>query len=172
MNTWRTPGGATRGGAADDFEAPGPVSAHTSRHEARHRYAARLVGASDADDVVQESLVRAWRRWSTYDERRGAPLPWLLAIVRDRGSRHRSRRRVHVELAAADGVAVGRDPDVDLERAIGQLPPRQREAVDLYYFVDLDVAAIAEVMTLRSGHGARHAPPGPRRAPRADRRRR
>lgn len=116
-----------------------------------HRYAARLVGPSDADDVVQESLVRAWRRWSTYDERRGAPLPWLLAIVRDRGSRHRSRRRVHLELAAADGVAVGGDPDVDLERAIGRLPPRQREAVDLYYFVDLDVAAIAQVMSCAPG---------------------
>src|SRR5689334_22235968 len=76
-----------------------------------HRYAARLVGPSDADDVVQEALVRAWRRRSTYDERRGAPLPWLLAIVRDRAGRHRTRRRVHLELAATDGRAVLRDPD-------------------------------------------------------------
>jgi RNA polymerase sigma-70 factor (ECF subfamily) len=116
-----------------------------------HRYAARLVGAADADDVVQESLVRAWRRWSTYDERRGAPLPWLIAIVRDRGGRHRGRRRDHLALAVADGVAVNRDPDVDLERAIQALAPRQREAVDLYYFVDLDVAAIAEVMGCAPG---------------------
>ena len=116
-----------------------------------HRYAVRLVGPADADDVVQESLVRAWRRWSTYDERRGAPLPWLIAIVRDRGSRHRSRRRDHLELAAFDGAALQHDPDVDLERAVRALPPRQREAVDLYYFVDLDVAAVAEVMGCAPG---------------------
>jgi len=48
-------------------------------------------------------------------------------------------------------VAVGRDPDIDLQRAIRVLPPRQREAVDLYYFVDLDVAAIAEVMGCAPG---------------------
>ncbi|WP_246160645.1 RNA polymerase sigma factor [Nocardioides humilatus] len=116
-----------------------------------HRYAARLVGPADADDVLQEALVRAWRRRSTYDERRGTPLPWLIAIVRDRAGRHRTRRRDHLELAAADGPAAARDPDLDLERAIRALPPRQREAVDLYYFVDLDVAAIAAVMGCAPG---------------------
>ena len=133
-------------------ETPGDFDAWARPHvTVLHRYAARLVGPADADDVVQESLVRAWRRWSTYDERRGAPLPWLIAIVRDRGSRHRTRRRDHLELAAVDGAAPRHDPEVDLERAIRALPPRQREAVDLYYFVDLDVAAIAEVMGCAPG---------------------
>lgn len=130
----------------DDFDAW--VRPHLA---VLHRYAARLVGPADADDVVQEALVRAWRRRSTYDERRGAPLPWLVAIVRDRGTRHRSRRRDHLELVAADGPVTARDPDLDLERAIRALPTRQREAVDLYYFVDLDVAAIAEVMGCAPG---------------------
>ena len=42
---------------------------------ALRRYAGRLVGLADLDDVVQESLLRAWRRWTTYDPRRGEPLP-------------------------------------------------------------------------------------------------
>lgn len=133
-------------------DRPGDFDAWARPHlTVLHRYAARLVGPGDADDVVQESLVRAWRRWSTYDDRRGAPLPWLIAIVRDRGTRHRARRRTHLELAAADGPAATADPDVDLERAIRALPARQREALDLYYFVDLDIATVAQVMGCAPG---------------------
>jgi len=116
-----------------------------------HRYAARLVGRADADDVMQEALVRAWRRRSTYDERRGEPLPWLLAIVRDRAGRLRPRRTTDLALLATDAVTELAPADVDLERAVRRLPERQREAVDLYYFVDLDVAAVAAVMGCAPG---------------------
>lgn len=122
-----------------------------------HRYAARQVGDSDADDVVQEALSRAWRRRSTYDAARGEPLPWLLAVVRDRARRHRSRRR-H-DLPFIEGVEpvepvqpvdmAARDPD--LERAVTRLAPRQREVVELYYFVDLDVATIAAALGCAPG---------------------
>ena len=45
------------------------------------RYAGRQVAPGDRDDVVQEALIRAWQRWSTYDETRGTPVAWLLAIL-------------------------------------------------------------------------------------------
>jgi RNA polymerase sigma-70 factor (ECF subfamily) len=48
------------------------------------RLAARLTTSHDADDVVQEALVRAWRRRESYDSGRGTPQAWLLAIVADR----------------------------------------------------------------------------------------
>src|SRR3954453_17304020 len=51
------------------------------------------VGSSAADDVVQESLLRAWRKWSPYDPVRGTARAWLVAIVLDRSRRHRVRRR-------------------------------------------------------------------------------
>lgn len=113
------------------------------------RYAARLVSPADADDVVQEALVRAWRRWSTYDDQRGAPLSWLLAIVADRARRHRVRDNRPIARAAA---AVPAAPhDLDLERALARLPERQRQAVDLYYFADLDVSTVAQVMSCAEG---------------------
>lgn len=131
---------------ADDFA--GWVRPHLG---ALHRFAARLVGAADADDVVQEALVRAWRRRSTYDGSRGEPLPWLLAIVRDRAGRHRRRRAPEAVLLAADATTELQAADLDLERAIARLSPRQREAIDLYYFVDLDVPAVAAVMGCAEG---------------------
>lgn len=114
---------------------------------AMSRFAHRLVGPGEADDVVQEALVRAWRRWSTFDPTRGTPTAWLLAIVADRARRHPRPRHVLMEAAHASAGPV----DLDLERAIARLPERQRIAVTLFYFVDLDVAAIAEVMDIAPG---------------------
>lgn len=121
------------------------------------RYAARLVPDADRDDVVQEALVRAWRRRGTYDERRGAPLPWLLAIVADRARRHRGRARPATVELGASVEPVGTSPvettarDLDLERAVAQLSGRQRQAVDLHYFVGLDIAACALTMGCAEG---------------------
>jgi RNA polymerase sigma factor (sigma-70 family) len=113
------------------------------------RYAARLVGTDDRDDIVQDALERAWRRWSTFDERRGTPLAWLLAIVHDRGRRHRTRRRAPLLMPEAEAADPRRD--LDLERAVAGLPPRQRQAVDLHYFVGLDVVTVAAVMGCAEG---------------------
>jgi RNA polymerase sigma-70 factor (ECF subfamily) len=110
-------------------------------------FATRLVGAADRDDVVQESLARAWRRWSTFDPERGTPRGWLLAIVADR-ARRSARRRSPQPLIGPSEVP---GHDVDLERAIGALAPRQRTAVELHYLLDLDVLEVAEAMGCAEG---------------------
>lgn len=137
----------TRDAAAAEFAAW--VQPHLL---AMTRLAARLSTPSDRDDVVQESLVRAWRRRSTYDPGRGTELGWLLAIVGDQARRRRSRARPQsLPLAGADAAVLDRPGDVDLELAIGQLSSRQRLAVDLYYFVGLDTASCAEAMGCADG---------------------
>jgi len=116
------------------------------------RFAGRLVPTADRDDLVQDALLRAWRRWHTYDAERGAALPWLLTILADQGRRRRVRARPPALPLSGDGQVVHVVPtDVDLERAMKGLSPRQRMAVDLYYFVDLDVATIAAVMGCAPG---------------------
>jgi RNA polymerase sigma-70 factor (ECF subfamily) len=119
---------------------------------AMQRLAARLVDRTEADDVVQEALVRAWRRWSTYDGRRGEPTGWLLAIVADRARRHRTRSRApEPGLPDTDVPAEDTRPDLDLERAILRLTGRQRTAVELHYFVGADVATCAQAMGCAEG---------------------
>lgn len=113
------------------------------------RYATRLVGPADRDDVVQDALERAWRKRRTYDESRGSAQAWLLAILHDRARRFRTRRRSTLELV--EGSATDRYGDVDLEQAVSGLPARQRQAVELHYFVGLDVATTAQVMGCAEG---------------------
>ena len=129
---------------ADDFA--GWVQPHLP---VLRRYAARLVSPADQDDLLQESLERAWRRWGTYDDTRGSARAWLLAVLHDRARRHRTRQRPTLELV--DRAEVDRYADLDLERAVARLHPRQRQAVDLHYFVGLDVATTAQVMGCAEG---------------------
>src|SRR3954470_8368020 len=104
------------------------------------RLARRLAPDADPDDVVQESLARAWTKRGQFNPDRGTPTTWLLAIVADqaRASRRGRLRRLrvvddHAELP--DEPAPEASVDVDLERAIQRLAERQQLAVHLHYFV-------------------------------------
>src|SRR5690242_21773686 len=90
------------------------------------RYAARQVAPADRDDVVQEALIRAWQRWATYDESRGAPVAWLIGIVADRCRRHRTRQPARAVVELLETGAPPPAYDVDLERALDGLSHRQR----------------------------------------------
>lgn len=57
------------------------------------RLAARAASDSERDDVVQEALLRAWKKRSQYDSTRGSVRTWLLAITADQARRARSRAR-------------------------------------------------------------------------------
>ncbi|HEX8002951.1 MAG TPA: RNA polymerase sigma factor [Mycobacteriales bacterium] len=111
---------------------------------------AERLAPGDGDDVVQDALTRAWRRWETYDAGRGTPRTWLLAVVADRARRTRLRRRPFEPLPA-DLPAPVREGDAALEAALRRLPERQRLAVALHYFTGLPVAECAVVMGCAEG---------------------
>ena len=81
-------GWSRRGGTTDAFAEW--VAPHVS---AMHQLAVRLCGRADGEDVVQDSLVRAWRRWETFRPERGSPRVWLLAIVANQACQRRRRRK-------------------------------------------------------------------------------
>jgi RNA polymerase sigma factor (sigma-70 family) len=123
--------------------------------------AVREVGANDADDVVQDALVRAWRRRSTYRAERGSPRAWLVGVLFDQARRWRMRSvpRLRSQHAAADDAAS--DPLARL--AVRALPRRQREVITLIYLADLGVDEVAALLQISSGtvksqlHDAREA---------------
>ncbi len=118
---------------------------------AMSRLAARLTSDSERDDVVQDALSRAWDKRRTFDPQRGTPAAWLLAITADRARQARRRRRPVALIVDVEARVRSTDDSVDVEAAIGTLAPRQRLAVDCYYFVGLSTAETAAVMGCSEG---------------------
>jgi len=105
------------------------------------------VGA--ADDLAQESLLRAYRHWHRI--KRDDPAPYVRRIV---VNLHRNRiRRAIVERRhrpSAPEPSGEHAPEVDealrVARALGRLSPVRRAAVVLRYYEDLPEAEIARVL--------------------------
>ena len=115
--------------------------------------------SSDAEDVLQETWVQAWRRAAAYDGARGTVAAWLLTIARSRAiDRSRSlRSRQSAETAAeaheAARPAPASDPARDaahrrtherVHAALETLAPQQREVLALAYFGGLSQSEISE----------------------------
>ncbi len=136
-------------GAPDTAEA---FAAWVRPHlPAMSRLAARLAPEGDRDDVVQEALARAWRKRPQYDAARGTPSAWLLAIVADRARQARRRRPMAWLSTDMPGRVRSADDRLDVEYAVSRLSPRQRLAIDCFYFVGLSVADTAAVMGCSEG---------------------
>jgi RNA polymerase sigma factor (sigma-70 family) len=116
----------------------------------------RLASAELAEDLVQNVLLSIHRARHTYRPERPFG-PWFWSIARHALiDVHRARgTRVQVEVAMPLGLeslnAQGADADSleaplrmrDLERALEQLPDRQREAVELIHLEGLSVKEAA-----------------------------
>ena len=140
--------GPTTGVPAD---APGFAGWVRPHLPAMARLAARLASDADRDDVVQEALVRAWTKRGLYDPDRGTAAAWLLAITADQAGKARRRAAAASRLPAPEPPPDHADPDPDLARAVATLPPRQRLAVDCFYYAGLTVAETAAVMSCAEG---------------------
>jgi RNA polymerase sigma-70 factor (ECF subfamily) len=117
------------------------------------RLALHLVGAAEADDVTQDTYVRAWRALPRF---RGdsSGRTWLLAIarracadaVRRNMRRRRLDRRLHTEVAGDSG-ALSVDPAVvhGLAELLDVLGSDRREAFVLTQVVGCSYAEAAAV---------------------------
>lgn len=115
------------------------------------RLAARLAPDADRDDVVQEALVRAWRKRDQYNPSRGTAATWLLAITADQARRARRMRRPFALVGEITVPGRSLDDRVDVETAVARLSKRQKLAVDCFYFGGLSVAETAAVMRCSEG---------------------
>jgi len=111
---------------------------------------------AEAEDIAQDSMVRAWRKRSTL-RKREARKSWLGTIVRNEALREFARKRP----APTDMIEViqGRDDDrvlatverADLHAALDRLNKRDRQLVRLRYDEDMTQEAIAHRLGIPLG---------------------
>ncbi len=135
--------------------------------DALYRVALRLSGnPADAEDLVQEAMLRAYRSWDRFTLGTNAK-GWLLTILRNLFINEYRRRRRHPETVDLDTIEpfavfenVSEDPqgaffdrivDDEVLRAVDELPEVFRETVMLSDVEGLSYEEIAKVLDVPVG---------------------
>jgi RNA polymerase sigma-70 factor (ECF subfamily) len=134
-----------------------------AHQEAVFRLSYLLLGdPDDAEDIAQETFLRAWNHLKRFDTTR--PLrPWLLSIASNLASnRRRSAGRYLAALTRAFRNEPAASPNIEeksvqhmdsshLWKAVQTLSLSDQQIVYLRYFLDLSVVETAEVLNVAQG---------------------
>jgi RNA polymerase sigma factor (sigma-70 family) len=142
----------TQVGVADFDALIGP------HFEAGYRTALAILGnADEAQDAVQESAFKAWRK--LHQLRQGSPArPWFLAIV---ANQCRSERRKHwwsvirlPQVERGEELPAEISQRLDVGRELAKLSHEDRLSLFLYFYLDLPMEEVGAVLGL-SAAGAK-----------------
>lgn len=119
----------------------------------------RLGDRGTAEDAVQETFAAIWRSAASYNPERGPGTPWLYAVARN-AIADRGRRR---------GEPVGEVPDTPdrdplpddqaeaewlswrVHRALEELPPHERQVIEVAYWGGLSQSEVADFLGIPLG---------------------
>lgn len=124
--------------------------------------AVRTCGRGPAEDIAQETFLRAYKALDGYDAGRVRSLalrPWVLTIALNVARNHARTEARHPTTAFGagdghdDGPDDGRDPDLraTLGAALLRLPVATREAVVLRHVVGCSTAEVAGILDRPAG---------------------
>jgi RNA polymerase sigma-70 factor, ECF subfamily len=114
--------------------------------------------AERADDLVQETMLKAWRNFESFEP--GSNMrAWLYTILRNEFYTQLRKRKREVEdadgvFAAKLSVPGGQESHLDMEdmrAALSQLPPDQREAIILVGASGFSYEEAAEICVVAVG---------------------
>jgi RNA polymerase sigma-70 factor, ECF subfamily len=114
----------------------------------------------DTEDIMQEVLMQIWQKAHLYEPTKGKPLTWISTMARNRAiDRIRSKQRrsrlndtfeqetkpLQPEFNEdTSDLVISGENDRTLQKAVLDLSPEQREAIQLAYFDGLTQSEIAE----------------------------
>lgn len=136
-------------------------------HEPCFSWALTCVGGrrAEAEDVLQMTYLAIIEGDAKFGGR-SSLRTWLFAVIRNTaGSRWRRARRSFEALARIAAFAPHPEPFVEppmpaenarVLAALGALPQRQHEVLDLVFYRDLSIAEAAEVLGISIGTARRH----------------
>lgn len=117
-----------------------------------------LQSPAEAEEALQDAFVRIWRCAPSWDEKKAAAFTWMVLIqrracidrLRARGRRERlfgagedDFGREELEFISAEPTGINGDQGT-LREALRQLPPEQREVIDLAFYQGLTHSEIAQ----------------------------
>ena len=128
---------------------------------ALYRVARQMAGEHTAEDLVQETYLRAWKYFDTFDSATNCRI-WLFRILRNVWIDQWRRPRLEIPVAETDGGVV--EPYYDwednflqtelsphMERALSELPEEYRWAVLLADVEEFSYQEIAEALSCPIG---------------------
>ena len=131
--------------------APGFVEYALADQHRLQAVAYTLTGnRSDAEDLVQQTLLRLARSWARIDERgpHGYAVTFICRLARRRSTLRLLNRVPH--LPTGPDLIGSADTRLMVRATIRQLPPRQRAVVALRYLCDMSEAQTADALGARS----------------------
>ena len=132
-----------------------------------HRYARTVFGLAlrrlgdrdRAEEAVQETFTAVWRSARSYRPDRGPGAPWLYAVARNAiVDRFRSRGEPVAEIPDAPSQDAGPEQAAEagwvawrVHRALEELPPAEREVLELAYWSGLSQSEVAGFLNIPLG---------------------
>jgi RNA polymerase sigma-70 factor (ECF subfamily) len=142
---------------------PQALSEFYSRHGSRLE---SVIGnvvheGGEADDVLQEILIQIWRDARRYSPKAGKMLAWVVTLARRRAIDRLRRRQAYCRAKERYQTHVDEQPQLRpqphafdeisradlrrfLRRRLQELPPYQREAIELSFFTGMSHREIAD----------------------------
>jgi RNA polymerase sigma-70 factor, ECF subfamily len=123
-----------------------------------HAFVYRMLGSrAEAEEVCQESFLRLWQQADTFVAR-AKPSTWLYRVAHNLAIDRLRRRRETSHSAGIEEVPNSERPSLHVydkqvaeavERALSELPERQRAAISLVFYQGLSNAEAADVIGVK-----------------------
>ena len=118
-------------------------------------FAAVLSGSAAAEDIAQEAMLAAYRRWESVRQL-DVPAAWVrracanraISVLRRRAVETRGLLRLGSRPATIDSPAT---VNADFWAEVRRLPRRQKQAIALHYIYDMAISEIAETIGCAEG---------------------
>ena len=120
-----------------------------------------------AEEIVQEAFMALWKNPEGYDQARGSVKSWLMGMVHHRAVdlvRREEAHRRRAERSVSEALETEPDPSeqvvqdlgapeerAEVRAALGDLPPEQRQVIELMYFGGRSQSQIAADLSLPLG---------------------
>ena len=120
----------------------------------------RFSDPRDAEEVVAEALVKAWRHYDQFDPGRGSERSWVFGIVRNAAADHHRRQARHLQLVSDEPVPDEVDDPLEIERvaettvirdALFDLSAQHRDVIVEAFFAGRTAGQISEKLGIPPG---------------------